>query len=277
MEVAVHVQHVRFTEPEAVRPTAKRRNFEQVMSKLSSYGEYASGEYLEYQKKYAAQVRESDRVIIEMVRDIVKRQGAGRSPLSLVDIGCSSGNLLCHLKHQVPGLGLNGGDVFPGIVENCRQNSELTGITFKRMDLLDLDRRRQFDIVIVNAVLFLFAEPEFEQAVANIAAVTRKGGHFITFDLFHPAEQELSVIEKSETHPDGLNLHFRPFSQVREILEKHGFTGVTFRPFSIPIDLPKPKRAADISSHTVCTDKGERLIFRGTLFTPWCHVLAEKG
>jgi SAM-dependent methyltransferase len=246
------------------------------MSKLSSYGEYASGEYLEYQKKYAAQIRESDRVIIEMVRDIVKRRGEGR-PMSLVDIGCSSGNLLYHLKRQVPGLELHGGDAFPGIIEACRQNPELEGISFDQMDLLDLDGRPRFDIVIVNAVLFLFPEPDFDRAIVNIASVTKGGGHFITFDLFHPAEQELSIIEKSETHPEGLKLHFRPFSSVRMTLEKHGFINVFFKPFLIPIDLSKPKRAADISSHTVRTENGERLIFRGALFTPWCHVLAEKG
>jgi len=246
------------------------------MTRLSSYGEYVGGEYLEYQKRYATQLRESDRVIIEMVREIVKRRDEGR-PLSLVDIGCSSGNLLYHLKRQVPGLELHGGDAFPGIIEACRQNPDLMGITFDQMDLLKLDGRSHFDIVIVNAVLFLFPEADFNQAIVNIASVTKAAGHFITFDVFHSAEQELSIVEKSETHPEGLNLHFRQFSIVHRTLEKHGFSNVSFKPFLIPIDLSKPERAADISSYTVRTDSGERLIFRGTLFTPWCHMLAQKA
>lgn len=244
---------------------------------MSSYGEYASGEYLEYQKKYAAKIRESDRVIIELVRGIVEKHGSGRAPLSLVDIGCSSGNLLLHLKHQVPGIELTGGEAFPKIVEECRKNPELAGIRFEQMDLLAVDHGKHFDIVIVNAVLFLFAEGDFDRAVSNIARATKKGGHFITFDLFHPVEQELLILEKSETHPDGLNLHFRPYSKVRAAVEKHGFENVTFRTFAIPIDLPRRGRAADITSHTVRTEDGERLIFRGTLFTPWCHLVTEKG
>lgn len=243
----------------------------------ASYGRYAAGEYLEYQKKYASQIRESDRVIIEMVRKIVNGRAKGETPLSLLDIGCSSGNLLYHLKHHIPGLELSGGDAFPAIVDRCQQDPKLAGINFERMDLLHLHSRRSFDIVVVNAVLCLFGETDFDRAIANIASVTRERGHFMTFDLFHPEEQELTILEKSETHPGGLTSQFRPFSKVRTALEKHGFASIVFKPFSIPIDLPKPQREGDITSHTVRTESGKRLIFRGTLFTPWCHLVAQKA
>jgi SAM-dependent methyltransferase len=247
------------------------------MSKLSSYGEYASGEYLEYQKKYAGQIRESDRVIIEMVRDIVERRGSQPGPLSLVDIGCSSGNLLLHLKHQVPGVVLTGGEVYPKIVEECRKNRALSGVKFEEMDLLKLNRRREFDIVVANAVCCLFDEEGFDTAVANIADALRAEGRLIVFDWFHPYQQELTIIERSQTHPEGLEIRFRSYGRVRMTLEKNGFSRISFRPFRIPIDLAKPADDSDISSHTVRTESGERLIFRGTLFTPWCHVLAGKG
>jgi SAM-dependent methyltransferase len=240
----------------------------------ASYGQYASGEYLEYQKKYRASVRESDRVIIEIVRDLAgRRRGA---PVRVADVGCSSGNLLFHLKHQVPGLELWGGDAYPGIVDQCRQNPDLAGIRFEPMDLLALDRRWRLDVVIVSAVLFLFGDGDFDRAVASLAGVTEPGGHLVAFDLFHPVEQELTVVEKSETHPEGLTLHFRPYSRVQAALERHGFGPPSFRPFAIPIDLPRPERPGDITSHTVRTEDGGRLVFRGALHTPWCHLVAER-
>ncbi|MGH7380736.1 MAG: class I SAM-dependent methyltransferase [Candidatus Methylomirabilales bacterium] len=235
------------------------------------------GDYLEYQKKYATQIRESDRVIIEMVREIVQRRGdIGRS-LSLVDIGCSSGNLLFHLKHKVPEVVLTGGEVYPKIVEQCRKNPALSGINFEEMDLLRLSRKREFDIVVVNAVLCLFDEEGFDLAVGNIADGLRGHGALIVFDWFHPYEQELTIIERSKTHLGGLEIRFRSYRRVTTALEKSGFSGISFQPFKIPIDLPEPEDGSDISSHTVRMESGERLIFRGALFTPWCHVLAEKG
>jgi SAM-dependent methyltransferase len=242
----------------------------------AAYGKYAAGEYLEYQKKYATTVRESDKVIIEHVRRLIADRPPAGPAVSVLDIGCSSGNLLRHLKHQVAGLQLTGGDAFPGILEHCRQDPSLAGIDFRTMDLLDLPRDRQFDAVVVNAVLFLFDERGFDRALENLAAVTRTEGRLIVFDLFHAEEQGLTIVERSETHPDGLTLHFRAYSRVQAVLDKHGFGDRTFTPFAIPIDLARPQRPGDITSHTVRTEDGQRLIFRGTLFTPWCHLVAEK-
>lgn len=240
-----------------------------------SYGRYAAGDYLEYQKRYAASLRESDRVLIDQVaRVVAERPG---EDLTLVDIGCSTGNLLRHIGGRIPGLRLVGGDVYPAVIEGCREDESLGGISFEVMDILALDRDHAFDIVIVNAVLYLFGSDDLAKAIANVAAVTKAGGRFITFDLFHGSAQDLEVVERSETHPDGLLLHFRPFSDIRELLESNGFSEVSYEPFRIPIDLARPERPADISSHTVRTKGGERLIFRGALFTPWCHLTAVKA
>lgn len=239
------------------------------------YGQYATGDYLEYQKRYAGTIRESDRVIVGSVERIAAERAGER--LSLVDIGCSTGNLLRHLRHRVPGLDLFGGDVYPEVVDRCRKDPDLGGIGFQVMDLLDLDRARAFDIVIVNAVLCLFGRDDFAKAVANIAVVTKPGGYFITFDQFHEPQQDLEIVERSETHPDGLTLHFRPLSFVSDLLQRVGFADVAYEPFRISIDLPRPARPEDITSHTVTTADGDRLIFRGALYTPWGHLVARKA
>jgi hypothetical protein len=52
-----------------------------------------------YQKRYRDSIRESDKVLIELIRSVI----GGRSA-SLLDVGCSTGNLLRHVKRLLPAL-----------------------------------------------------------------------------------------------------------------------------------------------------------------------------
>jgi SAM-dependent methyltransferase len=250
------------------------------MSNRFSYKEYVSDEtflkdYSEYQKRYAENIRESDRVLIQLIRNIVDRQGSQRS-LSLLDIGCSTGNLLLHIKHALPELELTGGDMTPAILEQCKSNPVLSGISFKEKNMLELGTEEKFDIITSNAVLYMFGDDEFERALESVAGALKPDGWFLAFDFFHPFEQDLAIFEKSKTHPNGLMLHFRQQSKVLPSLEKTGFQNISFRPFLIPIDLEMSEDFSELNTYTRRAENGERMLFRGTLFQPWCHLLAQK-
>lgn len=243
-----------------------------------AYGDYiASDEYRQYYQKYFSQMRESDRALIELIRSAFKDELECGAPLNLADIGCGSGNLLFHIKHQFPAMALIGGDTYPDVIEGCRKNPDLKGITFEVMDLLNLDRESRFDCIVVNAVLFLFDESEFDLAISNITRALNPGGWFFAYDFATQYQQDLTILEKSVTHPDGMTLHFRPAARITQIMRRHGLSKVSIKPFQIPIDLTPPDSPEDISSRTVKTEAGDRLIFRGSLFTPWCHMMAQKG
>lgn len=231
--------------------------------------------YRQYQQKYALNLRESDRALIDLVRGLVKKSGG--QPLSLADIGCSTGNLLRHLKRLVPELKLTGGDMVPAILAQCRRDPELAGIAFEEMDLQNLGFSERFDLITVNAVFGIFRENEFQNALGNIHRALRPQGWLLSFDWFHPFEQDLAILEKSKTHPEGLLLHYRPYSRVRSALEAAGFHKITFIPFEIAIDLPQPKDPAEIITYTKRVEGGGRLQLRGALSQPWCHLLAQKG
>jgi SAM-dependent methyltransferase len=232
--------------------------------------------YNAYQRKYAARIRASDQVLLDMIAALVSARATTHDAPALLDIGCSTGNFLLHARRRFPELRLVGGDLAESSLEECRRNPELSGIPFERLDILDLPPRRRFDVVVVNAVLYMMTDAQFQTAIDSIGGILRPSGSVLMFDFFHPFEQHISMIEKSRTHPDGLALSFRPYSLVRPWFAASGYEEPAFQPFQLPIDLPRPDDDGDIVTYTVRTDAGTRLPFRGTLFQPWCHLAAVK-
>jgi len=234
-------------------------------------------EYNAYQAKYAGQMRESDKVLVGLVREIAEKHDPSRGRMRLLDVGCSTGNLLLHLKRLLPQLALTGGDLAESSLELCRRNRELEGVTFEVLDMLNLAEDAGYDIITINAVLYMMEDPQFEMALRSIAGSLKPGGTMIVFDFFHPFPQDLHISEKSSSHPEGLRLRFRPMALVEPMLAKAGFQNFVFRPFILPIDLPPSGGPEDLITYTVQAKDGRKLPFRGTLFQPWCHLTAVRA
>jgi cyclopropane fatty-acyl-phospholipid synthase-like methyltransferase len=222
--------------------------------------------YVEYQRRYATNIRESDRIILELA--------AGLPAVELLDIGCSTGNLLRHLHHALPNLNLTGADLSEMQLEECRRDPTLSGITFAKMDIRDLPPDR-FDLIVANAILYGFSDEGFRECVSSISRSLRGAGHLIAFDFFHPFAQEVEIVERSPSFPEGHPLHFRSYQRTQENLRAAGFGEIDFRPFRIPIKLPHPGYGS-IVSYTAETTNGDKMLFSGTLFQPWCHLVAGK-
>ena len=233
-------------------------------------------EYNAYQAKYANQMRESDKVIIGLISEITKRYDSEKGQLSLLDIGCSTGNLLLHLKRLLPKLSLTGGDLAESSLKECRTNPELNGIVFETLDMLSLTAGANYDIITVNAVLYMMEDPQFEIALRSISGALKPGGSMIVFDFFHSFPQDLHINEISKSHPTGLRLRFRPTYLVEPMLVKAGFKNFEFRPFTLPIDLHSTDDSGDLITYTVQAQDTRKLPFRGTLFQPWSHLTAVR-
>lgn len=259
------------------------------MSNDFSYHDYVKNEtfhdkYIEYQQKYRDKIRESDKVILETIGSLLDGPFKGRK-VSCLDIGCSTGNLLFHLRHTFPGMELMGGDFAESQIESCRADKALEGIHFQLMDMLNIGLENKFDFIIANAVAVYFEYDQYEQAARSVFNALKDGGYFIAFEWIHPFEQDLKIVETSKSHPDGLKIFFRPRIMVKNTLEKCGFSkDIIFKQFEIPIDLSKgdiykdgESGFEDLNSYTVKTETGDRLLFRGALYQPWCHVMAHKA
>jgi SAM-dependent methyltransferase len=232
--------------------------------------------YIAYQERYAKDARDSDKKLIELIGQLLAAHApAARAP-RLLDIGCSTGNLLIHLRHAYPGLELTGGDLSELSIAGCKANPALAGVSLEVMDILRLgERPGHYDIVTANAILYGFTDELFAASLAAINAALVPGGSLVAFDFFHPWEQEVALVEKTPLFPGGHPIHFRSYASAGTAISGAGFEQPRFTPFEIGVDLPD-RGQASVVSRTVTALDGRRLLFRGCLSQPWCHMTARK-
>lgn len=241
-------------------------------------------DYIAYQERYRVNMKESDRAMIGHIARTLPDTPEQRHGLRLLDIGCSTGYFLRHLRNAFPGLSLMGADLTVEQVEACRRETDLAGIEFAVMDLLELGVERQFDRIVANAVAYLLTPEEYQKAMHSISRALKPGGYYLAYEWLHPHPQELQIIEWGSSHPNGLKMHMRSYNTVRGYMAAAGFEDVQFHPFKIPIDLTGEKTCKDaadgfedLNTYTVRTETGERIMFRGALAQPWCHLIARKA
>lgn len=232
--------------------------------------------YNTYQSKYIDKIRESDRVILDLIDEFFSNFRSNGNVPHLLDIGCSTGNLLLHIKRAFGDrLKLIGGDLALSSLNICRGNPDFSGISFEELDITNLPKEN-FDVIVVNAVLYMFNTQQYEASLSSLHDALRPGGVVLIYDFANPFSQDLEIIEKSCIYPDGMRLCFRAQEYIIKAVSLAGFTDLEFRPFELPIDLPKPEGNHDITTYTVKDQRGHRMMFRGMLYQPWCHIIARK-
>ncbi len=228
--------------------------------------------YNEYQSRYAKEPKESDKILLSLIGEALRNC---KDP-KLLDIGCSTGNLLGHIRRAFPDVHLFGGDLAESSLAIAHE--VLPSVDFRKMDMLDLPFRGDLDIVTANAVTVYFTDEEYALAIQSVFRSLGPRGVYVAFEWLHDFDdQQLVITEKSPAHPDGLTFFFRPQAGARRVAMECGFSEITFRPFFIPIDIPLAERAdGAIATHTLRTTEGRRLSMRGTLLQPWCFFVAKK-
>lgn len=234
--------------------------------------------YSNYQNQYVNQPRESDKVFLQKLAEVTRTR---KTPFRLLDVGCSNGNLLLHVKNNFPHLELSGIDLNVDIIKRCRKSRSLGGIRFFEGSGLELSKyfKQEFDLVIANAMVQHLSQNEFKIAVEEFAHVLKPAGQFWAFDGFHPFDQEIEIIERSAYGSEqGIPIYYRSYSGVKSILKSAGFESFEFQPFEMPFDLNRAQSDfVTLRTHTVKTEDGTRMSMRGTLFQPWCHLFASKA
>lgn len=246
------------------------------MAEETANPSYMATTYFDYQEKYSKTPRESDRALLDLMSAEMTKLAA-KSDAKLLDIGCSNGNFLRLLKGHWPNLEYWGGDIQPEVIDRCRKEPSLAGIHFEIMNGRDMSAWPSYDVIVANAVLFRFDEQSYLEICTQLARHLKNDGVLFAFDFHHRHEQDLTIVERSTWHPEGLTLNFRSMKTTTSLLTRAGFRDVRYHPFNIGIDLPAHKDPVNIGTFTKKTVDGERIQFRGALAQPWCHLTARKA
>src|SRR5688572_7264436 len=109
----------------------------QLYEKYPNNNEYIKS-YISYQERYAQEARDSDRKLVGLVGELLAEHAPKHRQPRLLDIGCSTGNLLIHLRRAYPALELAGGDLSQLSIAGCKANQALAGVRLEVMDILRL-------------------------------------------------------------------------------------------------------------------------------------------
>ena len=229
--------------------------------------------YNVYQEKFRKNIRDSDKKLI----NLIKKNYSNLDDAKLLDIGCSTGNLLYHLKSEFPNTILNGCDLNKSSIDTCINDKDLTNIKFFQQDLIDFEYESAFEIIIANAVFMFMNWDQYTKSLKNIYKALKPKGIFVNFEWIHPFDvQDLQVFEKSIGEPDGRIMWLRPSKLVREKFILSGFDNLEIIPFQVSTDLPLKGYQEDVFSYTRQELDGEKMSFRGCLYQPWAHTVARK-
>ena len=96
--------------------------------------------------------------------------------MTCLDLGCSTGNFLGHLRGRFPDLNLVGGDLAESSLEVCRSREDLKDVEISRIDITDIGRESSFDVITVNVVLYLMDTEKLGRAIKSIHEALKPGG-----------------------------------------------------------------------------------------------------
>src|SRR5205814_9942817 len=130
-------------------------------------------------------------------RDRVLRMIAWRGDEQVLDVGCGHGLMLIGAAKRLASGRAIGIDIWQSVdqasnsAEATRRNAELEGVA-DRIEIRDGDARKipfddaSFDVIVSSlAIHNIYDATEREQALREIARVTKPGGHVAIADIRH--------------------------------------------------------------------------------------------
>lgn len=247
---------------------------------MPHYQTYAAGGawvdgYNRYQSKYKTTPRKSDVVLASIVNEL---EGSG--PLRLLDIGCSTGNLLRTIKLVADGRPMSyvGADISKSSIDEASRDPDLGGIDFHLWDVNEIPQHETFDVIVMSAVAYIFDDASFSKMLRSVYSALRPGGTFIAFELVCDLPDYRLTIEERSPFYDGKPhyLNIRSKNMVEREMLQTGFDQFRLMPFSPP-QMPRPPDDAYLTSYTIDVPEDGPRSVRGYIITPWAFAIATKS
>lgn len=186
------------------------------------------------------------------------------SKLSVLDVGCATGEFLYFLSSRYPEYSFTGIDVFDDLIDQCKTLQ--TDKEFIKASILDLpaNLERQFDIITVVGVMSIFDEAELSIFFNNLFKACRPGAAIYILSPFNEYGVDCEI--KHRKRPNGIKGNWEKgwnvFSKetIAEFIENK-CSKWSFHPFRINFDL-KPKEDP-VRTWTLKTETNERQLTNG--------------
>ncbi len=196
--------------------------------------------------------------------DFFIAQEKRNAPVSLLDVGCATGELIYFLSDHYPQFRYTGIDVFDDLIEHCKKLQP--DKEFLNASILELPDSlyHQFDIITVVGVMSIFDESELQIFFSNLFKACRPGATIYILSPFNEfgVDCEITHRKRKKGVKGEWEKGWNVFSKetIGELIQNQ-CNQWSFHPFRIHFDL-KPKEDP-VRTWTMRTETNERQLTNG--------------
>lgn len=161
-------------------------------------------DYIYFEEDYYKNKKETFSFLI----DILKR--FNKDNFSLLDLGCSRGELLYHIKNDLPNYSkLFGLDYSKNLIKNAEGQEFLKDVDFKVGDAQNFKLNQKFDFIVCSGVVGYFDSLDGISKMLN--KHLKKNGVALVFNVFNEFDVDVHVKYRNNKYFDqfesGWNIH----------------------------------------------------------------------
>ena len=161
-------------------------------------------DYIYFEEDYYKNKKE----VFSFLIDILKKHT--KDGFSLLDLGCSRGELLYHIQNDIPNHSkLFGLDYSEDLIKNAKEQDFLSNIDFEVGDAQDFELNRKFDFIICVGTVGYF--DSLDDLFKMIKRHLNNGGVALVFHLFNEFDVDVQVKYRNNKYFNqfeaGWNIH----------------------------------------------------------------------
>lgn len=225
---------------------------------------------------------QATRIILEHYPNLAQEsasashEGSEGNALTMVDMGCATGDFVAFLDKEFPGQECLGVDYHSELVNAAE--TKYPQLQFRHGSILESSTLEpsSVDVLTVLGVLSMF--DDIEPALKNCASWLRPGGILIVFNCFNPFPIDTWMRFERLDWGQGLEVGWNIPSQekTRRILEINGLEATHFDDFIVDFDRA-PSEDDPVRSWTVQINDKKMLINGLWILHPFKFLVATKA
>ncbi len=201
--------------------------------------------------------------------ELLKSELSQDSKEKLLDIGCSDGMFLRHLRSEFASLDLWGLELDDKFIQQGKAQNDQAGVQIMQGDASSVDSSTKYDVILASGILSVFDEPfPILEGWLNCLA---SNGILIVFGYFNERDLDTRIHYRNHFDDHGWETGLTAYSQkaYQKYFGEKGQVSVDFIPFVPDFDIQEDENP--IRSYTVQTKSGKRLIVIGG------HIICNMG